>query len=284
MAADFAPALGLKVLVSGVKGLPAEAATIRYMGTTDFAEGEWFGVELDAPRGKNDGTVKGRKYFDCQENHGLFVRENMIEPLTDGAGGEKPAKARRASTASRKSAQPKRASVASSPGGASQVSTSAASATSPSSPGSPTTSPAKKSGGFSYEMRKKQLEDLQQVRAAVRALATTVRRVEEKAVAMEKTVEEREAGLDASLLCAARAAVEAQAEHGASTTEQAFMQKWLKGLGDHLTRHMGQEIQSQAKAAISNAVAEGTKDLAQATQQLQQSNIGAQPQPPRDSE
>ena len=30
---------------------------MRYVGATDFAEGQWIGVELDDARGKNDGSV-----------------------------------------------------------------------------------------------------------------------------------------------------------------------------------------------------------------------------------
>lgn len=52
--------------------------TIRYIGQTHFATGEWIGLELDQPRGKNDGSVANVSYFACQRNHGLFVRANQI--------------------------------------------------------------------------------------------------------------------------------------------------------------------------------------------------------------
>eukprot|EP00435_Cladocopium_sp_Y103_P042980 s1461_g12.t1 len=48
--------------------------TVRFLGTTDFAEGDWVGVELEEAQGKNDGVVKDRRYFTCQAQHGLFVR------------------------------------------------------------------------------------------------------------------------------------------------------------------------------------------------------------------
>ncbi|KAJ7422247.1 dynactin subunit 1-like isoform X3 [Pitangus sulphuratus] len=52
--------------------------TVAYVGATLFATGKWVGVILDEPRGKNDGTVQGRKYFTCEENHGIFVRQSQI--------------------------------------------------------------------------------------------------------------------------------------------------------------------------------------------------------------
>ena len=46
---------------------------------TSFAPGKWVGVELGEPSGKNNGTVKGKAYFTCPENCGLFVRPNQLQ-------------------------------------------------------------------------------------------------------------------------------------------------------------------------------------------------------------
>ena len=51
--------LNQRVEVTGkdVRGIVA------YVGSTMFASGKWIGVILDEPKGKNNGTVQGKSYF-----------------------------------------------------------------------------------------------------------------------------------------------------------------------------------------------------------------------------
>ncbi|KAI5238161.1 hypothetical protein E4T43_07616 [Aureobasidium subglaciale] len=56
-------------------------AIVRFFGATGFAPGEWVGVELDEASGKNDGSVKGERYFDCELNHGMFLRVQGVSRI-----------------------------------------------------------------------------------------------------------------------------------------------------------------------------------------------------------
>eukprot|EP00756_Hemistasia_phaeocysticola_P060229 Hpha_TRINITY_DN3851_c0_g1::TRINITY_DN3851_c0_g1_i1::g.44705::m.44705 len=69
--------VGSRVLVN--RGdLPACGGVARYVGRTEFASGEWVGVELDEAVGKHSGTVEGREYFVCPQGHGVFVRHSLV--------------------------------------------------------------------------------------------------------------------------------------------------------------------------------------------------------------
>ncbi|RKO88278.1 Eb1cEB3C HETERODIMER in complex WITH the CAP-Gly domain of P150glued, partial [Blyttiomyces helicus] len=65
--------LGARVECGGTTGV------VRYIGLTLFATGRWVGVELAEPKGKNDGSVMGKRYFDCKQDYGMFVRTSQIK-------------------------------------------------------------------------------------------------------------------------------------------------------------------------------------------------------------
>ncbi|KEF57760.1 uncharacterized protein A1O9_05680 [Exophiala aquamarina CBS 119918] len=48
---------------------------VRYIGPLHIAAGEWLGLELPENSGKNDGSVKGERYFQCTPGYGIFVRK-----------------------------------------------------------------------------------------------------------------------------------------------------------------------------------------------------------------
>ncbi|XP_071333952.1 dynactin subunit 1-like isoform X6 [Trachinotus anak] len=80
------PKIGSIVEVTG-KG---QRGTVAYIGATLFASGKWVGVILDEPKGKNDGTVQGKRYFTCEENHGIFVRQSQIQVVEEGSSATSP--------------------------------------------------------------------------------------------------------------------------------------------------------------------------------------------------
>lgn len=62
--------------------------TVRFLGETEFAPDLWAGLELDSPVGKNDGSIHGRAYFRCRNNHGLFVRPSVCKVLLPESPGQ----------------------------------------------------------------------------------------------------------------------------------------------------------------------------------------------------
>src|SRR5689334_5006096 len=70
-----------------------------YLGDVHFAKGDWAGVSLDHPMGgwdkdnhkflchltnvpellgNHDGMIKGKRYFQCPPNHGIFCRLHRL--------------------------------------------------------------------------------------------------------------------------------------------------------------------------------------------------------------
>ncbi|UXI15233.1 hypothetical protein NH340_JMT01176 [Sarcoptes scabiei] len=71
--------LGDRVLVNASSG--SKLGTLRFLGETDFANGQWAGIELDEPLGKNDGSVAGKRYFECKMKFGLFAPLQKISSV-----------------------------------------------------------------------------------------------------------------------------------------------------------------------------------------------------------
>ncbi|CCF50587.1 hypothetical protein NDA11_000188 [Ustilago hordei] len=55
---------------------------VLFVGQTSFAAGVWVGIELDNPNGKNNGSVQGKRYFECEDGHGVFVRSSQVHLLS----------------------------------------------------------------------------------------------------------------------------------------------------------------------------------------------------------
>ncbi|KAG7167630.1 CAP-Gly domain-containing linker protein 1-like 3, partial [Homarus americanus] len=75
--------VGDRVVIASATGVRHGA--LRFVGKADFAEGVWAGVELDEPTGKNDGSVAGKKYFECKDKYGLFAPIARVSKFTGGS-------------------------------------------------------------------------------------------------------------------------------------------------------------------------------------------------------
>ncbi|XP_017775385.1 PREDICTED: CAP-Gly domain-containing linker protein 1-like isoform X2 [Nicrophorus vespilloides] len=64
--------LGKKVRVNDREGV------LRFVGTVHFAPGVWCGVEVESGKGKNNGTVRGVRYFECPEDCGLMAMRAKV--------------------------------------------------------------------------------------------------------------------------------------------------------------------------------------------------------------
>ena len=83
------------------------AGVVAFVGMTEFAPGKWIGVALDEAKGKNNGTVQGKSYFQCPEKHGVFVRQTNVVVLNESsAGGGSPSSPAQASPRSSGTATP----------------------------------------------------------------------------------------------------------------------------------------------------------------------------------
>lgn len=58
--------MGDRVIVSS--GFGSRPGILRYLGETQFASGNWCGIELDEASGKNDGAVDGIRFVTTEYN------------------------------------------------------------------------------------------------------------------------------------------------------------------------------------------------------------------------
>ncbi|GCF00797.1 hypothetical protein ZYGM_001556 [Zygosaccharomyces mellis] len=74
-------AIGDRVDVNNHQGI------VRYIGYTQFAEGIWYGIELDEPAGRNDGSVHNKKYFELEKEgpYGIFAKIQSIKIIDPGS-------------------------------------------------------------------------------------------------------------------------------------------------------------------------------------------------------
>lgn len=65
--------IGERIWVNGNK-----PGFIQFLGETQFAPGQWAGIVLDEAIGKNDGSVAGVRYFQCEPLRGIFTRPSKL--------------------------------------------------------------------------------------------------------------------------------------------------------------------------------------------------------------
>lgn len=88
--------IGERIWVNGNK-----PGFIQFLGETQFAPGQWAGIVLDEAIGKNDGSVAGVRYFQCEPLRGIFTRPSKLARKAvseDEANGSQASHASRATS------------------------------------------------------------------------------------------------------------------------------------------------------------------------------------------
>jgi len=71
--------IGCRVIVNTGRSICNKKGIIRFIGEFSIGKGLWYGIELDEPVGKNNGSHDGHIYFECSNNYGIFVRHDKIK-------------------------------------------------------------------------------------------------------------------------------------------------------------------------------------------------------------
>lgn len=61
-----------------IPGAATRLGTVMYLGELAGKPGYFVGIKYDEPLGKNDGSVDGKRYFQCGPNYGGFVKPEFI--------------------------------------------------------------------------------------------------------------------------------------------------------------------------------------------------------------
>eukprot|EP00929_Paragymnodinium_shiwhaense_P091172 TRINITY_DN51204_c0_g1_i1.p1 TRINITY_DN51204_c0_g1~~TRINITY_DN51204_c0_g1_i1.p1 ORF type:complete len:1580 (+),score=438.80 TRINITY_DN51204_c0_g1_i1:194-4933(+) len=96
--AALTPSMSMKPTPSMPNGGMQTIGTVQHVGPLENAQGDWIGIHLDEPLGKNDGSVKGVRYFSCPSPHGVFCRPNRVHKLTEEQAKEQAKKLARTSS------------------------------------------------------------------------------------------------------------------------------------------------------------------------------------------
>lgn len=75
--------IGCRVMIVNSDG-STKCGVLKYIGQTEFAKGEWAGVELDEKLGKNDGSVSNKRYFTCEPLYGVFAPIHKVQLENSG--------------------------------------------------------------------------------------------------------------------------------------------------------------------------------------------------------